>query len=446
MANKKILLYHRLKSVKTIQDFIDHEYLNIEAQDLFNENKERIFTQMSEWDKTLYKSDNGNYPTSGDDLNVNMILPCPCTLLIDPKYITAEIAINQTNLQEDTDDLYAFEDEKIQEIINDDSYSDEVDKRAPSCQVIGWLKSKWQSVIVDNQRQYLNAGYAYENLTKDVISINIGVGKNGGNFTIRFPHLSIRKYLLALSDKHTGEKVAGTDFYGIEQSYDFVLNNSNYKETSIYGSSETSREKFSLDKKDLYSTIISSNDLLFISMHHNVISSEEGKRLNNIFKNNLDVDLSTENNKIVDPSLGNYDMIGLVDEVKIITDSQGTQIGVEVTGRDLMKLIIEDGSFFFNPSITAEPARIFWNDKKSGDILSVTEFGDNINPLQRMIGGARDISNMISIFAHKPNMSIEFVLKTVLSQLTNISVVPDDTFDGFPNRTTYLDLKPKKEE
>jgi hypothetical protein len=61
-----------------------------------------------------------------------------------------------------------------------------------------------------------------------------------------------------------------------------------------------------------------------------------------------------------------------------------------------------------------------------------------------MIGGSRDVSNMISVFAHRQNMSVEFILKAVISQLANIEILPGDAFDGFPNRTTFLELKPEE--
>jgi hypothetical protein len=433
MANKKILLYHRNKSVKTIKEFIDSEHLNIKEQDLFEENKERIFSQMTETDKTSYKDSNGTYPTSGSDLNVNMELPCPCSLLINPEFITAEIAINQTNLQTDSEDFYSFEDEQIQEVKNDESYSDELDKRAPTCQVIGWFKNLYRSYVQSSGfGVHLDARYGYKNLSLDIISLQTSVGKNGGNFSIRLPHIDITKESTSSVFSEDGLEYSEADSYSMNADRNFLLMDS--KESSMYGFQHFERSNFN-SMKDYYSTLISSNDLLFLSFHHNNKDIE---------KNGVKRKLSNKNPEVIGVADGNYDMIGLVDEVRIVTDSQGTQIAVDVSGRDLMKLLIEDGSFFFNPSVVSDSSRIFWNDKKQGDILSVTQLGGETNPLQRMIGGSRDVSNMISVFAHRQNMSVEFILKAVISQLANIEILPGDAFDGFPNRTTFLELKPEE--
>ena len=443
MSNKVILLYHHKKSVKTIEDFIKAERINtVTAQQLFEQNKEYIFSQMTMDDKWSFMDDIGYYPHTANDLVVNMVLPCPCKLKINPKDVTAEIAINQTNLQTDSDDFFAFENEQIQDVVQEDPYSSEIDRRVPTCQVIGWFKSLYYKFEkYDKQSNTINVYYnskqnCYRNISSDVISIQTNVGKNGGNFTIRLPHITTHSLVNDLYNK--GPEMESLQ--GTLRNIPFRSNNireeyESGKSGEQFGVNYFSRENF--NSGDYYSNLISNNDLLFISFNYN----EDNEYVTSIeqLKN------------------GNYDLIGLVDDVQIVKNPQGSDYTIQISGRDLMKLLIEDGSFFFNPSVVDDSSRVFWNAETftneeglllseeliRGDILSVTEMGGTYNPLQRMIG-ARDMMNMISVFAHRQNMEIGFVMKAVISQLSNIEVVPGYIFEGFPNRTTFNELQPKE--
>ena len=140
-----------------------------------------------------------------------------------------------------------------------------------------------------------------------------------------------------------------------------------------------------------------------------------------------------------------YDMIGLVDDVRVVTNSANAEAYLEVTGRDLMKLLIEDGSFFWNYSTTSDPTTIFANQQqagKQGDINDVDLSGQIYNdPINRI----RQLSGEIDIFANGINMDIAFILKGVISKLANIEVVPSYVFDSWgKDRTKFTELKPVK--
>ena len=144
---------------------------------------------------------------------------------------------------------------------------------------------------------------------------------------------------------------------------------------------------------------------------------------------------------------GVYDMIGLVDEVKVVTNSQSSEAYVEITGRDLMKLLIEDGSFFFNPSTTSDPSGVFANEQsygKQGDIREADVMNNTYNnPINRL----RRVTGEIDIFANRINMDISYILKGVISQLANVEVVPGYVFETWgEDRTKYIELEPEKKE
>ena len=111
-----------------------------------------------------------------------------------------------------------------------------------------------------------------------------------------------------------------------------------------------SKSEFDDIESNYFNWLISSNDLLFISFEK---LEMEKKRDWWAFGDEDQFSLES----II--SSGVYDMIGLVDDVKVTTNSQNSEAWVEITGRDLMKILIEDGSFFFNPSTTSDPSTVF---------------------------------------------------------------------------------------
>ena len=140
-------------------------------------------------------------------------------------------------------------------------------------------------------------------------------------------------------------------------------------------------------------------------------------------------------------SNGVYDMIGLVDSVRVVAGANSSEAYVEVTGRDLMKLLIDDGSWFFNTSTVADPSSVFANNNESGDMRDVVSFsGYNNPPIKRM----RRQGGEIDIFANQLDMKIAYILKGVLSQLINVEVVPGFVFQSWgEDRTKYTDYQEK---
>ena len=190
-----ILLYHRGKNM-TISQFIERNYIyNIEPKDLFEINRDFIWSQMSESDKKERKKTKGKYPESSADLDVNMILPSPCSLKIDPSKVTAEIAINQTNYQVNTSDFYSFENEKIQELFQNEGYKiDTTTKRNLDCRVFGWFKSLY-FVGLNPKDKVSSLGKSlseFSDLSSHVISLATTVVPNGGSFVLKLPVSSSR--------------------------------------------------------------------------------------------------------------------------------------------------------------------------------------------------------------------------------------------------------------
>ena len=436
--NNYILLYHRGKEMD-IEKFMERNFIyGITPQELFDFNKEFLFSQMSDYDKEVEKAVIGKWPESADDLKISMWLPSPCVLRINPSKVTAEIAVNQTNAQVNTADFYAFADEKIQDILQNEGYKiDLTTKRGLDCQVFGWFKSLYYVGLssVSQRATPLEKGYwtEYANLSRHIVSMATTVTSNGGSFTMRLPIISARSVGVMVIQSYSKDK-KNPEYAGQlgraskdSSTYNFG-NNGEYYAKSTFDDIES----------NYFNWLISSNDILFLSFEK---LKMEIKRDEYAFGDEDNFDIKTA------ISEGVYDMIALVDEVKVVTSSQNSEAYVEVTGRDLMKLLIEDGSFFFNPSTTSDPSQVFMNEQsygKQGDIKEADQMNNTYNnPINRL----RRVTGEIDIFANRINMDIGYILKGVISQLANVEVVPGYVFDSWgEDRTKFIELEPVKKE
>lgn len=439
--NDYIWLYHRNKQVKTINDFMEKEFIyGVTPEELFELNRDVIFQQMTDADKKIEEAALGKYPESGADLKIDSWLPCPCKLKINPSKVTAEIAINQTNAQVDTSDFYAFADEKIQDILQDEGYKiDNTTKRSVDCQVFGWFKSLYAVGLssVKKQRTSMGKSYwsEYADLSRHVISLATTVTVNGGSFVIRLPIISARSS--GVTGFSTTEKINDGERDWVGQFGRGKKNNALYNFGALRGE-YFAKSSFEDVAANYFNWLISSNDLLFISFEK---LEMELKRNEYASGDEDQFDIET------DIASGIYDMIGLVDDVTVVSDSTNSTAYVEISGRDLMKLLIEDGSFFFNPSTTSDPSAVFMNEQsyaKQGDIKEADVLHNTYNnPINRL----RRVTGEIDIFANRINMDIGYILKGVMSQLANVEVVPSYVFDSWGDeRTKYIELEPTKEK
>lgn len=430
--NNYIWLYHRFRSVKTLKDFMEREKIyNITEKEFLDLNRELIWQQYSESDKEKEKELNGKWPSSSSDLTEQSWLPCPCNLRIQPTKVTAELAISQTNFQSDTGDFYAFAADEISKIIQDEGYQiTSASKKAPTVQVFGWFKSLYYLGIYKEQNINLNKKTGeFSDISKHIISLSTLVGKDGGSFSIKLPIIKADSQIgFILNDDREviaqkGYGNAGGQFSPSQHSF-------------RYGNEMYSKNPFAFSEANYFNWLISSNDLLFISFE-----KLEMEKKSSVLPTGDDDNFSVQT-KIANQV---YDMIGLVDEVRVVNDSSGAQGYIEVTGRDLMKLLIEDGSFFFNPSTTSDPSMVFQNEQsygKQGDIKEADQMNNTYNnPINRL----RRVTGEIDIFANRINMDLSYILKGVISQLANVEVVPGYVFDSWgEERTTFVELQPKK--
>lgn len=156
---------------------------------------------------------------------------------------------------------------------------------------------------------------------------------------------------------------------------------------------ESYRQKF------FFNTVLQENDLIYIKFEKLAKESEEA------------VDAFTVNGRINPQSVKGqiWDMIGLVDSVS--ESAIPNNVNINVAGRDLMKLLIEDGSYFFPEQI----AQQIFTDENS--ILTRRNLIEN--EAKSLLGAGATFK------------TIETVLKFIFNKFSNIGLVSNEAFIGY---------------
>ena len=170
----------------------------------------------------------------------------------------------------------------------------------------------------------------------------------------------------------------------------------------------------------LFHTIVGSNDVVFIRFERLVNENRE-----------------VSNNFIVDKDQlagNNYDMVGLVDDSNLSYNAGSNNVSVQISGRDLMKLLIEDYLYFpESPGDTNEQG-VFVNENPE-------EWGRLRKRYPFSIRTETDVQK----FDIRP-VFIEEITSLIFSSLANIEVAPDSLFSSWGDRrSTYQAIDKKKD-
>ena len=440
---EQLTLYHSNRSLKTLSDYMSaNRITGISVDDLFEfkyndtkSNRDLFFEQMSTDEKAAYAKSIGKTKDdaviTSSDLKSDMTLPCPCIFKIEAKYVTRELAISQTNFQKNTDDVYAFENSLIQRILNSDGYiiNESTRRTAPRCSVWGWFKSLYYSGSTILGSHFQSKNNKFIDISDFIINISTNVGAQGGTFSITLPII----HALPKQEKRNAKRkmsipVSKGKSIDIDFVDSYIDRFAESAELFLYNkySNNDKRKNFfhrvglSAMGDNYFNWLIGSNDLLFISFEELQMERDTGSRV--------------------------FDMIGLVENVTVSQDANG--VGrVTVSGKDLMKLISDDNSLFFNTSSAWSESQIFSNTEslgKQGDIRDADALGSSKQGPENRL---RRSTNQIDVFAEPFNRTINFVLKGVVSQLANIEIVPDYVFEAWGDfRTRYNDWMSYEEQ
>lgn len=265
-----------------------------------------------------------------------------------------------------------------------------------------------KSTVTDGTKEDSILKGQWLNITPYVSSISTTVTETGGNFDIKLAPIICEKkadnsgfqFSEGTMEEHHGKFVSLSPIQSIQKG-ELVRN-------QIY-----------------FHNLISENDLIFIK--YEALDFELGDR-KQISEKGIEIpnsDLATryENstmtgNKEMITQERIYDMMGMVDSIPLNSSFSGNDITVSVKGRDFVKTIIDDGSFFFPMEfaggmfLTAGQA-----DKKNSKLYNRNLFDGKVQSL--------------NIYFEK---TIQQVVQFITTQLSNTGYVPTETFAGWGNK------------
>lgn len=395
---------HSSPEFKTVADYIRdpsspaHEYikdmdsfLSVLHKDEKTTNRQAIEAgYKKKWEVKKYK---------GKDAS-QLFLPIGTKLAIETNKSDRGLGLLTQGIEVVNNDIPAFKARALAEL--------ELDKRyRPTSKPIGgklqgktneeypdvtvWMWCRALSNTSKNEGRILN-------LTPFIQKVTTNVDKNGGNFQLSLPPLVceigddgkwiIKKKSLQNYTTSKNKSLQG-DGYVAEASLFKIGKDGGLKRNEFF-----------------FHNVISSNDMIWIRFE--TLDVEKDQRL----KDNKDlfIDKSNLAGRI-------YDMIGLVDINTITTNPQDNDVNISINGRDLSKLFIEDGSYFYALEMSQGQLNFAGGSTQQNSLM------------QRVFS-----NNALQYFNSYFNNSIENVLKFVVQQLSTIKVVPDNLFTSYGDR------------
>lgn len=397
MASNPYRIYnHTDPTITTVQDFIDAP----NSLGLFYKNK--IF-QLLEYDGGTGISNSQrlkNTYLQDDFIGFNILNPklkIGAQLLLEQGEINGDLSITDSPNINATNSFTAFMADKLKVLLQDPQYVN-IHK---SNKYIGTTKEYYPDISVwmwcralskdDNVSNVVGQGGSdlqgsFLDITPFIQSINTTVSANGGNFSF------ILSPLICEPDAEKGWIIKKST---IKNYFSNNVRNNYTAQSSLHTidkEGDLKRNQF------FFHNIIGANDLIFIRFE--TLSNESKDRSKDMDK--FYVDQSMIPGKI-------YDMIGLVDVNSITTVPQTNEVGISIQGRDLVKVLIEDGAYIFPEGFASD---IFVHNQ------------DNDKLLKRIYGKYES-------FALYVERSIDFSLKFIINQLASTGLVPDSVFNGY---------------
>lgn len=267
-------------------------------------------------------------------------------------------------------------------------------KKFPDITVWVWCRSLSDPYDTTLQGQLID-------ISPFVINVNTNVTKTGGNFSIDLPPV--------LGEINVNNKWQIKD--GTFTNYQHNKRRHYLSKGHIVQQREgnTSNSKFYKRENFYFHNIIQNGDVVFIRME--TLKMEEKQRYTDYNKTHiLPQDLP---GRI-------YDMIGIVDRNVISSSPSDSQVTISIQGRDCMKLLIDEGSYFFPSQFNKDMFK-------------------KINPGNPFILRNLDGRNLFFSIYHYN--SIEDVLRFIFNQLASIKVCPDELFKPYGDNRSYLPTK-----
>jgi hypothetical protein len=408
-------LYYNSPEFRTLGDFLEQEGLSpafayrqrpkdfLDIVD--NTGRTNLFKIVDSYINQEDKNDVVSKYNSG--LYNAIELNAPTLFSIDSKDAILDLYSVQGNLSQPTIDVNYFISKKLVELMNNPEYAlrsqnrSMGDVKATFPKVSVWLWSRSLSSSFIGTTRGIASSYELFNLSMFVDQLSTISNKEGSSFSFSLPPIK-------------GSYANDVEGWKMRLSSFKQYGDSRNKQYSAVSSVE---DKNMIIGDFFFHNIIQQNDLVFISYEDLPSETKE-------YRSELSVPFSAIRGKI-------WDMIGFVDKNSINVSKQNkNEVNINITGRDLTKLIIEDGTYFWATEF---------------GLLGTTRFAGNRDNriLRRINAGPEGMATYFNI----ANKSIEYIMKFVISQLANTGIVPTEIFNSYgDDRSTIFIRKEDGEE
>ena len=423
--------------------------------------------------------ENGDKIKTSSDITPDMICPHPIVFYIDSDKITIDLLVNQSNLLINDSGFSGarVNDEsgnnfKILENNFYESLIATLKDRNPSIKFEGENNTKmqpkhkvwvWCKAFCDNG---VFNDFSVFDLSPFIQNISTNQTETGGNFSMTLlaidgfielkkdkneisiwhPHKNRYVKFVTNSENHYLFKKI-TDFKSIvpfsEQSDGDYFQKTEINRVSAPITNTTSYgETCYIHNEIFFKNIISENDMMFISFDSKPRNS---KRMSGVMGAMVDIPVDNTNPDVVNDFFVNckeianngWDMIGLVDSNSLQLGYEEGSQEVNISGRDCMKLLLEDGTYFFAKSFSSEEeSGVFGN-------INLQNSGDGNNTTNKRIertnpkGINRLMTNgIIDMLYNQSARNVEFVMNLLISRLANIEICPNKVFESYGDEIT----------
>ena len=243
-------------------------------------------------------------------------------------------------------------------------------------------------------------------VTKYVISINTNTDRNGGNFQLQLAPTKAKWDSSSDSWSSDYESIMTTS----------KTRGANVVRTPLY---KDNKLGFIEGEDILFDRVLQENDLVYISYEGNNRFGEENHH-DNIAKKDTYGDTFPPRYSWSDEGKVNHggvDMIALIDTVTRDFTPASAELNISVQGRDLSKLIIEDGSYMYS---SLWDGHNFFLERDNG-------------LLRRNLG--KQAKQVYNFYSQSRYLTIRESVSFILNVLSNIKVVPDEVV----NQAVYRD-------
>ena len=427
MPNSKpyIKYIHRDSSIKTLGGFINNSLSiakdfqsNIQSLLEYDggtgkNNLDRIFERYS------LEESKENDPKPPDQY----LLKYNTKLLIPKDRANAQVAYTISNQVINSETFKGFLGDQLVRLMKDKQYRHVAEHQLlqhGTAQDIHYHISVWMWI------RQLNG---WVDISQFIKQCQSSVTENGGNFQISLPPI--------VAEYHTDGDIKNEEFIELGNSTIHLKPESIsfFQGANLHKEYEASSSFFKIDRDTnelkrnqfYFHNLIQTNDLVYIRyefLEKEVSDKEDesGEKTKN--RKNQVYELGEYNRYISNEYIpGNiFDMIGMVDNNSISFSPQNSELDIQITGRDLMKPLLDDGTYFY-PTEFADGAFMY------------SQEGQPTNFVRRIFGEVKKLS----VFLARP---LDDSIKFVINLLANTGYVPDDIFKPYGNKRSrfYLNV------